>query len=176
MPLDLVTMPIGEGVRRDPNDERNFALSFIKYPGETVLDVGTGSCACIASILASRGRLVVAMDKFHRTIRAARRFLVTRRLTKLVRLLQDDITGSHLASASFRNIVCFNVLHHVSPLDSALSELCRILAEDGRLIISDFDENGDGFLRRLEEGVHQHFRRSPVYRRPSGRLVLICEK
>jgi ubiquinone/menaquinone biosynthesis C-methylase UbiE len=157
-------------------DERSFALSSIKYPSEPVLDVGTGDCACLASILASQGRRVVALDKNHGTIRAARRFLTTRHLNKAVRLLRDDITASGLPSRSFRNIVCFNLLHHVSPFESALGELQRILAWDGRLIISDYDENRDGFLERLEQGVRRHFRSVAAHRRPSGRLVLICEK
>lgn len=159
-----------------PQDERSFALSSIKYPSEPVLDVGTGDCACIASILASQGTRVVALDKDRGTIRAARRFLTTRHVNKAVRLLRDDITASGLPSNSFRNIVCFNVLHHVSPLDSAVGELRRILARDGRLIISDFDEKRNGFLERLGQAVGRHFQSAAAYRRPRGRLVLICEK
>ena len=177
MPPELAIVPTGKEVRPLPRDERSFALSSIKYPSEPVLDVGTGDCACLASILASQGRPVVAVDKDRGTIRAARRFLAHRHLNKAVRLLRDDITASGLPSSSFRNIVCFNVLHHVSPLDSALDELHRILTADGRVIISDFDENGDGYLERLEQAVDRRFRRVTAYRRSSGRrLVLSCEK
>jgi 2-polyprenyl-3-methyl-5-hydroxy-6-metoxy-1,4-benzoquinol methylase len=178
VPPELAIVPTGKDVRPLPRDERSFALSSIKYPSEPVLDVGTGDCACLASILASQGRPVVAVDKDRGTIRAARRFLAHHRhLNKAVRLLRDDITASDLPSSSFRNIVCFNVLHHVSPLDSALDELHRILTGDGRVIISDFDENGDGYLERLERGVDRRFRNVAAYRRSNGRrLVLSCEK
>jgi ubiquinone/menaquinone biosynthesis C-methylase UbiE len=168
-------------VKNAPNqakrqDERIFAISSIKYPNEPVLDTGTGHCACIASILVKLGIRVVALDKDRGTIRAARRFLATQHVNKGIRLLCDDITASGLPSNSFRNIVCFNVLHHVSPLESALGELHRILATDGRLIISDFDEQRDGFPERLEKSVQHYFRSVTAYRRPSERLVLICEK
>ena len=177
MPPELAIVPTGKDVRPLPRDERSFALSSIKYPSEPVLDIGTGDCACLASILASQGRPVVAVDKDRGTIRAARRFLAHRHLNKAVRLLRDDITASDLPSSSFRNIVCFNVLHHVSPLDSALDELHRILTADGRVIISDFDENGDGYLERLEQAVGRRFRSVTAYRRARGqRLVLSCEK
>ncbi len=159
-----------------PQDERRFVLSLLKHPGKPVLDVGTGDCACIASILAGRGLQVVATDHDREKIRVARKFLVTKQAKKSVRLLQDDITASSLASNSFGNIVCFNVLHHVPRLDSALAELRRILVSDGRIVISDFDENGDGYLKRLKQAVGRHLRRTASYRRPSGRLVLICEK
>lgn len=159
-----------------PPDGRSFALSLLKHPGDPVLDVGTGDCACVASILASDGTRVVALDKDHETVLTARMFLNAQRLKKAVRLLQDDITASGLTSSSFRNIVCFNVLHHVSRFDSALAELRRILASDGRLIISEFDENRDGFLERLKQAVSCQFHSVTAYRRPGGRLVLVCEK
>jgi cyclopropane-fatty-acyl-phospholipid synthase len=54
-----------------PQDERSFALSLIKHPSEPVPDVGTGDCACVASILASQGTRVIALDKDRGTIRAA---------------------------------------------------------------------------------------------------------
>lgn len=161
---------------QEEQQERSFAVSLIKYPSEPALDVGSGECACVASILASQGTRVVALDKNRGTIRAARRFLTSQRLNKAVRLKPGDITASGLPSSSFRNIVCFNVLHHISRLDSALAELRRILASDGRLIISDYDENGDGFLERLEQAVDRHFRRVAAYRRSAGRLVLTCEE
>ncbi len=157
-------------------DERSFVLSLIKHQGEPVLDVGTGDCACLASRLAIQGTQVVALDMDRGTTRAARGFLKTHHLKKHVRVLRDDITASRLPPDSFRNIVCFNVLHHVSQLDSALGELRRILASDGRLVISDFDEKRDGFPRRLKKAANRHFRSVTPYRRPMGRWVLCCEK
>lgn len=176
MSPELAVVAPAKDAQPVPEDERGFALSSIKYPDEPVLDVGTGECACIASVLASRGKQVVAVDNQHATIRSARRFLATRNLNRVVRLLEDDITASRLPSRSFRNIVCFNVLHHVTSLDKALNELQRILTADGRVIISDFDENGDGHLNRLEQGVERHFQKVAAHRRSNGkRLVLICE-
>ncbi len=157
-------------------DERSFALSLLKHPGESVLDVGTGDCACIASILVRQGTPVVAIDKDQRTIQAAQKFLDSQHISSGVRLLQDDITASGLPSDSFRNIVCFNVLHHIVPFEIALAELRRILSSDGRLVISEFDENRDGFLARLERAVDRHFRKVTPYHRWRGRLVLSCEK
>ncbi len=155
--------------------ERNFVLSLIKHPRDPVLDVGTGECACLAIILALRGTRVVALDWDHETVVAARMLLGAHHVKKLVRLLQDDITASSLASSSFRNIVSFNVLHHVPRFDRALAELSRILTSDGRLIISDFDENRDGHLERLIKAAHTQFRRVAAYPRSGGRMVLSCE-
>ncbi len=172
-----VAQTSSKSARRRPvgQNERSFALTLMKYPGEPVLDVGTGDCACIASIVATSGTPVVALDRDRATIIAARKFLDTRHL-KGIRLLQDDIAASNLPSDSFRNIVCFNVLHHVPQLNSALAELHRILASDGRLIISDFDENRDGYLGRLQQAVDCHFRTVTTHHRWKGRLVLSCEK
>jgi ubiquinone/menaquinone biosynthesis C-methylase UbiE len=169
-PLNVTSTKLGR------EDERDFALSLLKHPGEPVLDVGTGDCACITSILVSKGMPVVAIDKDDSTVRAARRFLDRRHSSKSVRLLQDDIAASKLPSGRFCNIVCFNVLHHVPEFENALAELHRILRLDGRLIISEFDENRDGFLGRLQRAVDRYFRHVTPYHRRKGRLVLSCEK
>ncbi len=162
--------------KADVQDERRFVLSMIKDPDDPVLDVGTGDCACVAAVLARQGMRVVASDNDHETIVDARLCLGALGIKRRVRLLQDDISASALASNSFQNIVCFYVLHHVPRFDKALAELNRILAPDGRLIIYEYDENGDGFLEKLERAVSKRFRNIAVYRRPKGRLLLSCEK
>lgn len=156
-------------------DERHFILSLIKYPDQPVLDVGTGDCVCVASLLAERGHQVVALDSDAGAIRAAQKLLREQEAGEKVRLLRRDITASRLESTSFLNIVCFNVLHHVPEYEKALAELRRILAPGGRLIISDYDENGSGFLEKLEHAVGRYFPRVSLYHRPGERLLLLCE-
>ncbi len=150
--------------------------SLLKYPHAPVLDVGTGGCACLAHALARMGRQVVALDNDHKMMLQAQKHLNVQENKKCVQLLQSDITALGLASRSFRNIVCFNVLHHIPRINDALNELHRILTSKGRLIISEYDENKDGFLIRLEQSAIRKFRNVALNRRPSGRLVLICEK
>ena len=118
----------------------------------------------------------MAVDQRAGTLDAARNHLKKEGLEDAAQFLQDDITASGLRSGSFENIVCFNVLHHVSRVHTAVAELGRILAPDGRLIISEYDENLDGFLDRLKEAVQRHFPNVRSYNRPAGRLVLACEK
>lgn len=162
--------------KTEVRDERGFVLSMIKELDYPVLDVGTGDCACVAAVLARKGMRVVASDNDHDTIIDARLYLGVQGVKRRVRLIQDDISASALAPNSFRNIVCFYVLHHVPRFDDALAELNRILAPDGRLIIYEYDENGNGFLEKLEKAVSNRFRNITAYRRPKGRLLLTCEK
>lgn len=157
-------------------DERDFVVSLIRHPNGPVLDVGTGGCACVASHLIYRGYQVVASDRDRAVIHAARRLLARSRRRRRARLIRDDITHSKLRSESFLNIVSFNVLHHVADYASAVAELHRILAPQGRLIISDYDENGTGFLRKLKREVRRQFANVTPYSRPPERLVLVCEK
>jgi 2-polyprenyl-3-methyl-5-hydroxy-6-metoxy-1,4-benzoquinol methylase len=160
----------------DWRDERALAVSFIKYPDKPVLDVGTGSCSCIANSLAKGGYSVVASDNDRRAIRNAHRFVAGNTHRSRIKLINDDITASHLETASFLNVVCFNVLHHVADLAGAFAELHRILSWRGRLIISEYDEDGTGFLRNLESEAHRRFVHVTRYVRPLERLLLVCEK
>jgi SAM-dependent methyltransferase len=169
--LHLVTpAPTGTG------NEREYVVSLLKYPDKPVLDVGTGSCACVAGHLSYRGHRVVASESDRATLCAARRFLSQAPTAWGVRFVLDDITRSKLKSGSFFNIVCFNVLHHVSDLTAALDELARLLAREGRLIVSDYDEEETGFLVRLAHEARRRFPRVEVQARPEGRAVLLCEK
>jgi len=160
----------------ESQDERSLLLSFLKYPGEAVLDVGTGDCACVASLLAAKKMVVVASDADAETVGAAEKFLRQEGLWQQVHLIQDDITASRLESGSFLNIVCFNVLHHVPHWQKALAELKRILAPGGRLLISDYNENRAAFVKELEKAVRRRFAFVAVDPRPQERLLLICEK
>lgn len=160
----------------ESQDERTLLLSFLKYPEDAVLDVGTGDCACVASLLAAQEIAVVASDADAETVGAAENFLRQKGLWQQVYLIQDDITASRLGSGSFLNIVCFNVLHHVPEWQKALAELDRILARGGRLLISDYDENSTGFVKELERAVRRRFALVAVHPRPQERLLFVCEK
>lgn len=68
------------------------------------------------------------------------------------------------------------MLHHVADYANAVAELHRILAPEGRLIISDYDENETGFLRKLRREVRRQFANVTAYSRWPMGLVLVCEK
>lgn len=105
-------------------------------PDSTILDAGCGSCAK-SILLASRGFRVVgtdfsesALDLAHQTVRA-------HGLGDRITLRQGDLLKLPFKDGEFRYVVCWGVLMHVPNLKQALSELARVLAPGGVLVVSE---------------------------------------
>jgi len=60
--------------------------------------------------------------------------------------LRQDITSTKFHSEQFDAVTCLDVLEHIPQIDTALSEIYRLLKSGGRLIISAPTEN---FLYKL---------------------------
>jgi SAM-dependent methyltransferase len=97
-------------------------VSLIRGEGP-VLDVGCGSSRIIGALPAGS----VALDTLANKLRYARRF--SRRLVRG--------SGFHLpfADGLFPCVLCSQVIEHVPKDSPILSELCRVLAPGGRLVL-----------------------------------------
>ena len=98
-------------------------------PAQPVLDVGCGSSRIIKAL----PRASVAVDVLLRKLRYARRFGCS--------LVWASGFNLPFADGSFPSVVCSQVIEHVPRDSPILSELCRVLAPGGRLILGtpDYD-------------------------------------
>jgi ubiquinone/menaquinone biosynthesis C-methylase UbiE/acyl-coenzyme A thioesterase PaaI-like protein len=135
---------------------------------DRVLDVATGS-GRMAFALAAAGCRVISGDIDGEVVRETRERVgaltqdaVTFRVIDATRLDQPD--------ASLAGVATADALHHMEEPERVLEEMARVLREDGRLLIVEF--NPDGF--RVMDQVHR-----AIHHRPheQGRLSsqTICE-
>jgi len=110
-----------------------YIFSYLLIAGKPVLDVGCGF-GYGASLLATRGaEQVVALDLEHRNVReVAQVYSNLNNLTELVM----DAQRLGLKDKSFKDVTCFEVIEHVPKPDMLLSELRRVLKEDGLLLLT----------------------------------------
>jgi ubiquinone/menaquinone biosynthesis C-methylase UbiE len=107
-------------------------LSEIQAAGaDRVLEVGVGT-GRIARPLAERGVRVLGIDIAPRMLARLRQQLGPQHTPP--DLMMGDTTRLPLVSASFRAVLVIHVLHLVSPWQTALEELRRVLAPGGVLI------------------------------------------
>ncbi|HEY7497061.1 MAG TPA: class I SAM-dependent methyltransferase [Vicinamibacterales bacterium] len=104
--------------------------------GSTILDAGCGSCAK-SVLLAARGFHVVATDFSQNALDLAKKTIHARGLDDKITLRQGDLLRLPFEDGQFKYAVCWGVLMHVPELHRALSELTRVLAPGGKLVLSE---------------------------------------
>jgi ubiquinone/menaquinone biosynthesis C-methylase UbiE len=103
-------------------------------PGSRVLDLGFGGGLSFSALIA-RGATVVGVDRAHDMVDAARakhhEDVEAGRLTVLVAEVED----LPLEDASLDRVLTINTVYFWRSLDAGLSELRRVLAPGGTLVI-----------------------------------------
>ncbi len=103
-------------------------------PGDTVLDVGTGTGVLVPYLLKQLGSsgTLVGVDLARQMLRKA----AGKRLGPAVNLLQADIMHTPLRSESCDAVVCYSSFPHFRDKLAALCEVYRVLRPGGRLAIA----------------------------------------
>ena len=128
--------------RTDANDQfyeiafdRIAALARMKA-GDLVLDAGCGSAAHSLR-LARRGMRVRAVDFSAEAVERARARVHAAGADDLVEASQGDLLELPFDDGAFPFVVCWGVLMHIPDVSRAVSELARVVAPGGWLIVSE---------------------------------------
>ena len=142
-------------------------------PGRRVLDVACGAGYGCALLAEAGAESVVGVDRSEGVIEA-----IAPGMPAGVELQVGDIRSLALPDEAFDLIVCFETIEHVEHPRAALTELARVLAPDGVVIVSTPERRltgGDNphhvhelTLEELETELGEHFAgSSSSVRRPS---------
>ena len=109
--------------------------SFNLQPGDTILDVGTGTGILLPFLLhaISPEGSITAVDYAENMIQICRSKYA--HLSNVTIELQD-VEALDLPSASFDAVICFGLFPHIDNKVKALANLYRVLKPGGRLIIA----------------------------------------
>jgi SAM-dependent methyltransferase len=153
-------------------------LALEPEPGDLILDLGAGAGWC-SDLLGRLHRPAIALDISWEMLRAGRS-----RPATLIRAVAGDMEALPFRTGAFQKAVCIDALHHVPDIPAALSEICRVLDDDG---VALFSEPGRGhaeapvaaaavrdfgvleqeiligpFIRRCREAGFEHVRVKPL--------------
>ena len=108
---------------------RRFLVSrTVAGPGETVLDVATGTGAVARELLAQNGCAVVALDQSPEMLAEARR-----RLPPHVTLVEGDAGALPFPDASFDGLTFTYLLRYVGDPAATMRELARVVRRGGTI-------------------------------------------
>lgn len=135
-----------------------------RYSGP-VLDVGTGACACMALTLARHGLQVTAVDHSFGAVRIAQE-RVAGELADRVEIRYADAARLRSPDGAYRVVVAFDALCHAPDPEAVLSEMFRVCASDGAVVIAELNAAGQdvthhrdgGFEKKLPDLLARHCR------------------
>ena len=139
MYLERKKLFIGFGY--DIDKERDFILEQAKPLYGKILEAGTGK-GHFAIALAKRGHSFVAFDISQEELHIAKLNLAYFGLDKCADFRVENAEHTTFPDGSFDMAFSVNTLHHFYSPYAVVDELMRILSHNGRIVLSDFTEEG----------------------------------
>jgi ubiquinone/menaquinone biosynthesis C-methylase UbiE len=141
----------------DNEKERIFIIDSAEPVTGKILEAGTGK-GYLTLELAKKGYKTVTYEIDSQIQRLAKLNITYAGLADKVEFLIENKDRLSFKDGSFDVIFCVNTLHHFADSATALDELLRVLAQTGRLIISDFTQKTFEIMDRVhasEGGKHE---------------------
>ena len=142
----------------DFEKHRNFLLEKTSPLEDDMLEIGTGTGYTAVS-LAKDGYNFTSIDTDEDALKTTAARLAYEKVLLNVKFYIMDATCMGFGDDSFKSIFAINLLHHVAGIEELLSEADRVLCSRGKIIISDFNEEGREVIEavhKAEGGSHDH--------------------
>lgn len=123
---------------------RRFAVS--KLPQGTILDICSGTCD--VAIEAAGHNQVIASDFCYDMLRLCRPKLEKKNITNVV-CVQNDAESLSFRDGSFDGAIVAFGIRNVADIKKALSEMNRVVRNDGKVIVLEFSLPENEFFRFL---------------------------
>ena len=134
---------------------RKFLLDRASSLEGNILELGTGTGYTTVT-LARAGYKFTTIDTDEEALRTTAARLAYDKVLPNVKFYVMDATRLEFGNGSFKSIIAINLLHHVSEVEKLLSEADRVLCAKGKIVISDFNEEG----QKIIDAVHKKEGRS----------------
>ncbi|MFH2068326.1 MAG: class I SAM-dependent methyltransferase [Candidatus Omnitrophota bacterium] len=128
--------------------ERDFILEQAKPFYGKILEAGTGK-GHFALALAKQGYSFFTFDVSEKEQRFARLNLIYFGLEKSTNFRIENGEHTSFTDGSFGVVFSVNVLHHMRNPYRAVDELVRVLSRNGKLVLSDFTEEGFRIIDKI---------------------------
>jgi 2-polyprenyl-3-methyl-5-hydroxy-6-metoxy-1,4-benzoquinol methylase len=126
-----------------------------------VLDVGAGQ-GVLAIEIARRGLRVVGVDLDGDDLRAAAVNAAAERVEALTTFVRAAARHVPCAEGAFGAAIAMDALHHLDEGAAVFAEMVRVVAPGGRIVVSDFNDEGFALVARVYRSQGQEHEVGPV--------------
>ncbi len=118
---------------------RRFLVSRVEaVPGQTVLDVATGTAAVAIELARTKGCAVVGLDQSAEMLAAGRNRVAAARLDERIRLVEGSAEELPFGDAAFDGLTVTYLLRYVDDPGATLQELARVVRPGGTIASLEF--------------------------------------
>ena len=129
-------------------EEREFILNQAKPITGKILEAGTGK-GHFAVVLAKHGYSFTSFDISEEELHFAKLNLGYYGFDKNVDLRIENAEQTNFADETFDMIFSINTIHHFQNPYKVVDELMRLLTKDGKIILSDFTDDGFAVIDKI---------------------------
>jgi ubiquinone/menaquinone biosynthesis C-methylase UbiE len=148
-----------------------FVVDYVRESGKPVLDLGTGQGFSTVE-LAGRGQRVATVDISEENLRKSYLYAASRSVENMIEFHLADVEKLPFGDNDFDSILMMNMLHHLKDFKRAASEIARVTAPGGTLVIADFTEKGFDILEGVLESEGRSHDRDNGMMLPDTREIL----
>jgi ubiquinone/menaquinone biosynthesis C-methylase UbiE len=136
---------------------REFMLNKAGPLKEDILEIGTGS-GYMTVALARAGYKFISIDKDEEALKKTALKLTYENILGNVRFYLMDGSLLTFSDGSFNSVIVINLFHHINEINKMLSEIDRVLCQEGKAVLADFNKRGMeivNLVHKQEGRIHQ---------------------
>ncbi len=134
----------------DIEEEREFIFNKAKPINGRILEVGTGK-GYFTIQLAKKGCRLTSIDISEEEQNYAMSNIKYLDIENSVDFKIENAENLSFKDGAFDTIFSINTLHHLSCLEKIVDEMTRVLSENGKIVLSDFTEEGFKLIERIHK-------------------------
>lgn len=174
------TQRFHDGAGYDPTPVREQVAALAQQYGGPALDVGTGACACMAVAMARQGLWVTAVDHVSSAVRIAQERAAAD-LSDLLDVHYAEATRLPFPNGAYRVVTAFDALCHAPEPAGVVTEMFRLCADHGAVIVTELNSDGrqvtrhhdGGFETRLPDLLAEHCQNCQRFDHPHH-VTFVC--
>lgn len=136
-------------LRIDTIWRKNVIKLLKKQKPNNILDIATGTADLAIAMRDVKPKKIVGLDLSEEMLQVGRKKINQKQLGNLIDMVKGDSENLQFEDQSFDAITCAFGARNFGNLQAGLKEMCRVVKDDGQLIILEFSKPKNTFFQKI---------------------------